>query len=369
MYPYIGSTPISWRYSEEGYEPMLRGWVEMSACAMFGGLFTGFLQRGFVLYTSQIERLRTLPSPERLTSRSMTSKGMAHTLVKAYKAEGLVSLIHGSSTLCLLAPLNVLGTSIMTYYFFDIGMSQTLAEDVKKAAIGLSAVVACEFLATPLRALYLLQASTPIGSPCFKTRDFKWFALKQHRPGMNAFVISSAVFSLSYLFGALWHRKVSHSDPPASYIQDKDGRYHRSAGDSEDMIRFAVTSTPFLIGSTFAWLVGLRQFLNYHHHDPQGLMKDAPKPSIQATTLSPSSASTSSISPSSNLIHNPRLRYTSCLQPWLYQLRVGPRAIFLGLVSSLLIWPPGPYISAWVAWSRLELGLFPPVDWKKRVNG
>ena len=247
----------------------------------------------------------------------------------------------------------------MTYYFFDLGKSQTLFEDVKTAAIGLSAVVACEYLATPLRTLYLLQASTPIGSPCIKTRDFKWFALKQHRPGMNAFVISSAIFSLSYLFGALWHSKVSHTDPPASYIQDKDGRYHRQAGDYEEMTRLAVTSTPFLIGSTFAWLVGLRQFLNYHHHDPAGLMKDSPKPSIHAS---------SSISPPSKPLHNPRLRYTSSLQPWLYQLRVGPRAIILGVVSSLLIWPPGPYVLAWGAWSRLKYGLLPPIEWEKEVE-
>ena len=81
-----------WRYSEEGFESAPQGWAEMSTYAMFGGLFTGFLQRGFVLYTSQIERLRSIAGPERLTSRYMASKGMVHTIVRLTKPKELFRL-------------------------------------------------------------------------------------------------------------------------------------------------------------------------------------------------------------------------------------------------------------------------------------
>lgn len=339
MFPYIGTTPWAWRNNDESFGPEIGRWAGASVGAMFGGLFTGFLQRGFVLYASQLERLRTTPGLERLTSRNMATKGLIHTLVKAGRTEGAISLIHGISTLCLLAPINMLGGSIMTYYFFDIGKSATVLEDVQKAVIGLSAVVACEYIATPLRTLYLLQASTPVGSPCIKTREFQWSALKRYRPGMNTFVLSSAIYALLYLTQAVWESKVTNTDPYAALedMRTKEGRYLREEGDVAAIKRFTITAPVFLLASTFTWLVGLRQFLNYHHHDPEGLLKDVAKPSIYTPSSSPVNAKP---------MFNPRLRYTSALQPWLHQLRVGPRAIFLGVLSSFLIWPPGPYVLA-----------------------
>ena len=81
-----------WRYSEEGFESAPQGWAEMSTYAMFGGLFTGFLQRGFVLYTSQIERLRSIAGQLAFDKPIYGLKRMVHTLVRLTKPKELFRL-------------------------------------------------------------------------------------------------------------------------------------------------------------------------------------------------------------------------------------------------------------------------------------
>lgn len=138
-------------------------------------LFTGFLQRGFFLYTSQIERSRTSFEHQKLTHKAFTFKGALHALYRGVKAEGVLSLVHGSSTLALLAGINSMGAMSMWHFYSKVGRSNSVEEDVKNAFFGLGCAVGTEYIIAPLRSLYLLQATTPIGTPYFmKTRDLAW---------------------------------------------------------------------------------------------------------------------------------------------------------------------------------------------------
>lgn len=317
MIPF-GAYSTPWRTPSGQLKDEAGRWALSSTGSLLVFVANGFLMRSFLLYTSQVEHLRTVAGPEVLHSRRLLYQGAMHAAIKVAREHGTNSLFRGTSTLALLAPLSCAATATMSYWAWDIGKSATVLEDVKKALLGIGAIVAFEYAITPLRTLYLQQATSLPGNNYIATKDFVWRNWRQYRPGLHTFVLSSVLYSMTYIHSALWHSYVTRTDPFMGVQETQDGRPLYDESSKQGAIRHAST-LPWLAASNFVLLVGLRQMINA-------------SPDIK-----------------------PSLKYSSSLQAWRYQLRVGPRALLLGCLSAIaFVLPPGPYIwvaEAWVSWN------------------
>lgn len=331
MLPYVGSQFDIYPRGDplNGLAPHIVG------CTV-GALLAPFAYRGMVLYTSQIETCRTMTRPEQVKSSSFVYKGSLHAIwkqIQQFRGQSHTTLFRGGLTLVAMVPVSSLGAWSMFYHFMQATTVEDPSEFRNNVLYGFASVLATEYLNAPLRALYLRQAASSPASPRpdLNLRSLKsWLPLHHWKHGAHAFALSGTLFSATFLTGVMliastfstteaWRKEVLR-EPVLPIIDNKPAIDNQLAIDDKKPIGVPQTylntskkvllglSGPVMtLGTSFTFLVGLRQLLNYH---------------MSRT--------------------NPDFLYTRWWHAWSYQLQAGRRAIFLGVLSSAMLWSSTP---------------------------
>lgn len=321
MLPYIGSQ-FGQLPAASPYEGLA---THLAGCTL-SAVMAPWAYRGLILYTSQIETRRSSPGPECLNNAALEYKGTLNAIwkqVRDFKFQSYRSLFRGGLTIVAMVPISSLGAWSMSYHFMQSTVTNDRVEASKNVFFGFASVLAAEYLNAPLRALYLQQAAS---TPSLTWTDGVKVATQKHwlpyywKPGAHAFALSSVLFSATFLTGLMflasthsstesWRRHMLREPLPELPVVDETvaAEIVNTPKVTTSTVLLALSGPVLALGTTFTFLVGLRQFFN--HHAPHV---------------------------------NPSFKYTKWWQPWLYQLRAGPRALFFGFLSSSLLWSSTP---------------------------